>query len=73
MTSFTTTRRASAHRPVFTGVFGRIANSFGVWRQRRHLAKLDDAALADIGLTRAEALRESQKPIWDVPQHWRRG
>ncbi len=73
MTSFTTARHASAHRPVFTGVFARIADSLGVWRQRRHLAKLDDAALADIGLTRIEALTESRKPIWDVPQHWRRG
>ncbi len=73
MTSFTTTRHATAHRPVFTGVFAKVANSIGVWRQRRHLAQLDDAALADIGLTRAEAHAESQKPLWDVPQHWRRG
>ncbi len=73
MTSFTTTRRTTAHRPVFTGVFGRFADILGVWRQRRHLAKLDDASLNDIGLTRAEADAESQKPIWDVPQHWRRG
>ena len=73
MTSFTTTRHAATHRPVFNGVFAKIADGLGVWRQRRHLARLDDAALTDIGLTRAEAHAEAQKPIWDVPQHWRRG
>ena len=33
-------------------------------RQRQALAKLDDALLRDIGLTRAEARREAEKPIW---------
>jgi uncharacterized protein YjiS (DUF1127 family) len=44
-----------------------------LWRQRRALASLDDARLDDIGLTRRDALREAQKPIWDVPRHWLRG
>lgn len=33
-------------------------------RQRRVLADLNDRALADIGITRSEAARESAKPFW---------
>lgn len=39
--------------------------------QRRALARLDDRALADIGLDRATALTESRRPLWDIPAHWR--
>jgi uncharacterized protein YjiS (DUF1127 family) len=39
-----------------------------VWRQRlrqrRQLARLDDALLKDIGLTRCDAEMESAKPFW---------
>lgn len=34
-------------------------------RSRRALAELDDDLLKDIGLTRAEARRESAKPFWN--------
>lgn len=40
-------------------------------RQRRALARLDDRLLADVGLTRAQALAEAERPAWDAPQHWR--
>lgn len=40
-------------------------------RQRRALARLDDSALADMGLTRTEAAQEAARPVWDVPAHWR--
>lgn len=33
-------------------------------RQRRLLAELDDRMLADIGITREEALREAYRPFW---------
>ncbi len=33
-------------------------------RQRRALRDLDDLQLADIGISRAEALREAGKPFW---------
>ena len=33
-------------------------------RQRAALAALDDQMLRDIGITRAEAMRESEKPFW---------
>jgi uncharacterized protein YjiS (DUF1127 family) len=35
-------------------------------RQRAMLARLDDHLLRDLGLTRAEALREYGKPFWRV-------
>lgn len=35
--------------------------------QRRRLALLDEYALHDLGLSRADALRESERPFWDDP------
>lgn len=40
-------------------------------RQRRALSRLNDAALADIGLSRLDAIAEAKRPAWDVPGHWR--
>lgn len=40
--------------------------------QRRALAQLDDATLRDIGITRAEALAEAKRRVWDVPPSWLR-
>lgn len=38
------------------------------WRQRasdrRHLSKLDDHVLSDVGLTRQEVIDEAAKPFW---------
>lgn len=34
------------------------------WRQRQHLRELDDRLLADVGLSRREALKEARKPFW---------
>lgn len=39
-------------------------------RQRARLRLLDDHALADIGLTRAEAEAEAALPPWNAPRHW---
>ena len=33
-------------------------------RERYALSKLDDHALADIGVTRSEAARQAAKPFW---------
>ncbi len=41
-------------------------------KQRHCLSRLDDAALKDLNLTRAQAKSEAAKPIWDVPSRWRR-
>jgi uncharacterized protein YjiS (DUF1127 family) len=50
----------------------RTVQAFAAWRQRRHLARLDDAALADVGLSRRAAMIEAARPVWDVPASWRR-
>lgn len=36
-------------------------------RQRRQLAALSDVALKDLGLSRADILRETERPFWDDP------
>ena len=35
-------------------------------RQRRQLQELDDHMLRDLGLSRADAQRESERPFWDI-------
>ena len=50
---------------------GRLLRALALSTQRRRLAHLDDAALADIGITRDEARREARRPFWDAPLHWR--
>lgn len=57
----------SRRRP---SLFAILASAIGLRRQRARLAQLDDAALRDIGLTRAEALREARRPLWDAPDNW---
>jgi uncharacterized protein YjiS (DUF1127 family) len=46
----------------------RIAQTGLAWleraRQRRALSELNDHMLRDIGLTRADAWAESEKPFW---------
>ncbi len=34
------------------------------WRSRLQLAELDEAALSDLGISRAAARAESKKPFW---------
>lgn len=53
------------------GVLPRIARVLATYQQRQKLAKLDDEQLADIGLTRAEAVAEARRPLWDVPKGWK--
>ena len=38
-----------------------------VARQRRSLRDLNDHLLKDIGLSRADVLREMRRPFWDLP------
>ena len=42
----------------------RLREWYEVYRQRRALLGLDDAMLKDIGTSRADALREGNKPFW---------
>ena len=36
-------------------------------RERAQLAQLNDAALKDLGLSRADVLQEAERPFWDDP------
>ena len=47
-----------------------LSRGFALRRQRQSLARLERAQLEDIGITAAEAARESQRPFWDAPAHW---
>ena len=46
------------------------ASVFRTWlqgnRQRRALAELDDRMLRDIGATRSQAQRETERPFWSA-------
>jgi len=68
--SLTLRRVAPGRRRV--SVLSALAHFHGVWRQRQALKKLDDAQLRDIGITRAQAVTESRRNIWDAPSNWRR-
>ncbi len=48
----------------------RLAKSYGIWRQRQALKRLDSAALHDIGVTRAQAEVEAGRSVWDAPESW---
>jgi uncharacterized protein YjiS (DUF1127 family) len=45
-----------------------VTRALGEWteraRQRHALAALDDRLLKDIGISRADVMRESVKPFW---------
>ena len=70
-TSTLTVRRVQA-QGTRADVMAKVQLALTARRQRRRLASLDDAALADIGLTRSEAHAEAARPLWDVPGAWRR-
>lgn len=57
-----------APRLSLTGALRRLGSSVAAWqeraRMRRGLAAMDDRLLRDIGLTRAQAHREYDKPFW---------
>jgi uncharacterized protein YjiS (DUF1127 family) len=59
---------APAARPRSSHFAPSILGTLKLWRarsrSRRHLARLDDRDLADIGITHAEQLLECNKPFW---------
>lgn len=55
-----TCARAPARRRI------RLATLLSIWRQRRALARMDNAQLRDLGLSRAAALAEARRWPWDI-------
>ncbi len=69
--TYNTETQALLSRPAITeakSLFLRAAQALWVWQSRADsrnaLAKLDDHMLEDIGLTRADVMRETRKPFW---------
>jgi len=52
-------------------VLATITRLHGIRRQRQTLKALDSAMLRDIGVSRAQADAEANRPIWDAPANWR--
>jgi len=53
-------------------ILTRLLITLSLREQRRALARLDDSRLADIGLSRPQAMHEANRAAWDVPSTWRR-
>jgi uncharacterized protein YjiS (DUF1127 family) len=68
------TAEATLHRLSAPRRSGLLARLLAAQRQRRELTALsllEDRLLDDIGLNRADAMAEVQRPFWDAPAHWR--
>ena len=67
-----TTEPVQFGRPRLTRLAGAIARwmlrSVALYQERRALSEMDDRMLGDIGLTRAQARRESDRGFWDHPE-----
>lgn len=54
------------HAPFRASRRASLLDALEMYRQRRALARLDDHALQDIGITREDALAEAKRPFWDI-------
>ncbi len=50
----------------------RLLGAIALRRSRHQLIELDEHLLRDIGISRAEAYREAERPAWNAPHHWLR-
>ncbi len=62
-----TPSRDSWGERMLRAVTGRILRWYELHRQRQQLARLNDSALKDLGLSRADIHHESERPFWDDP------
>ncbi len=62
--------RTGAVFSILSGAVIRVVCALLTWQeranQRRNLASLDDRMLRDIGIDRAAARREAEKPFWQA-------
>ena len=60
--------RPAGRWPGHPDLMRKIIGTVSLWheraRQRRRLLQLDDRMLRDIGVSRADAVREADKPFW---------
>jgi uncharacterized protein YjiS (DUF1127 family) len=49
----------------------RARTAMSLRKQRRALARLTMSQLNDIGITRAQAIREASRASWDAPHYWK--
>ena len=73
--SLTLSTMAVSHvqkRGSFADLIARLQSGLVAHAQRKQLRSLDDALLADIGLTRAQVEAECARPFWDIPTNARR-
>jgi uncharacterized protein YjiS (DUF1127 family) len=69
MNSRSVTLALRRNRPSLLTVF---ASCYAAWQQRQDLARLEDHLLEDIGYSRAEVHKETNKPFWDAPHSWKK-
>ena len=73
MTTCTTNDRFSDRaRPSPSKYLKFMRLALAAHRQRKQLKNLETTALRDLGLTKAQAYAEADRPIWDVPVNWHR-
>lgn len=55
------------HSHLLEEVIRQLARWWQLHQQRMELARLSDAALHDIGMSRIDILQEVERPFWDDP------
>lgn len=58
---------SSAFAPRLAAIWRQLVRWHQLARERRQLAMIDEAGLKDLGLSRATAIHESERPFWDDP------
>ena len=71
-TDCTTCPAPARSRSGLAGLAALTLRALATRRERNRLAQLDARLLDDIGLTPRMAEDEAARPVWDVPQYWRR-